>query len=247
MSRKKNLNESELENTQTTLTIEDSNQIESQEAELIAETDAEEAQAAPKARRSRKPKKEEVEPEADAVTEAVEAAEENTKTEDVPLETSEEEITPKRKPRKPRAKKVEAEVTTSTIPELPVATPAPISISAPQPDLQDTLKQWAAIKQLSESVAQLLDKTSHIKSPLSENEFDTGEFFRPQQQKNVFITKFATAASIVAVLLSLVSLSLSQSARQAVLGAMDPIQRSSLAARQNPIPNYPESKIRSRK
>lgn len=246
MSRKKNMNESELENTQTTLTIEDSNQVESQEAELIAETDAEEALAAPKPRRSRKPKKEEVETEleADAVTEAVEAAE---AVEETSSEANEEETAPKRKPRKPRAKKAEAEVAPSVIPELPIAAPAPISISSPQPDLQDTLKQWAAIKQLSESVAQLLEKTSHIKSPSSENEFDTGEFFRPQQQKNVFITKFATAASIVAVLLSLVSLSLSQSARQAVLGAMDPIQRSSLAARPSQFPNYPESKLRNRK
>ncbi|MFM8313462.1 MAG: hypothetical protein ACKOA8_04190, partial [Deltaproteobacteria bacterium] len=48
MGRKKKLTEAELENTQTTLTIEDSNQAESEEAELLAETDSEViAEAAP--------------------------------------------------------------------------------------------------------------------------------------------------------------------------------------------------------
>ena len=41
MGRRKKLTEAELENTQTTLTIEDSNQAESEEAELLAETDSE--------------------------------------------------------------------------------------------------------------------------------------------------------------------------------------------------------------
>jgi len=216
MGRKKKLTEAELENTQTTLTIEDSNQAESEEAELLAETDSEVvAEAAPeeteaveatieeepvkkpRARRKRTPEIEEV------VVEAVET------------ETAEE---PVKKPRKSRSKKTEAEAE------------APVEISAP---VQPTQDPWVAVKQLSESVALLLERTEQLRMPAPDMNLDTNEFFKPQQPpKTLFITKFATAASIVAVLLSLVSLSLSQSARQAVLGAMEPLKHSSLATTQ---------------
>lgn len=220
MGRKKKLTEAELENTQTTLTIEDSNQAESEEAELLAETDSEViAEAAPeeteaveasteeepvkkpRARRKRTPEAEEI------VVEAVET------------ETVEE---PVKRPRKSRSKKVEAEVEAEV--------KAPVEISAPVQPAQDP---WVAVKQLSESVALLLERTEQLRMPPPDMNLDTNEFFKPQQPpKTLFITKFATAASIVAVLLSLVSLSLSQSARQAVLGAMEPLKHSSLATTQ---------------
>jgi cell division protein FtsB len=85
MGRRKKLTEAEIENTQTTLTIEDSNQAESEEAELLAETDSEVIA-------EETPAEEEEKEETEAVTEEVLAEESGKKP---------------RKPRKPRAKKVE--------------------------------------------------------------------------------------------------------------------------------------------
>ncbi|NBX75984.1 MAG: hypothetical protein EBQ92_05475 [Proteobacteria bacterium] len=199
MGRHKKLTEAELENTQTTLTIEDSNQAESEEAELLAETDSE-------------------------VVAEVEAAEEVV---------AEEPVKKPRKPRKPRAKKVESVAVTEEKAE--VSGPAPVTVAAPAPS--DThLDQWAAIKQLSESVALILENSKKLQAPPPSLDFDTNEFLRPEQQapKTLFITKFATAASIVATILSLVSLSLSQSARQAVLGALEPLKQSQLGIAAKP-------------
>lgn len=211
MARRKKMTEAELENTQTTLTIEDSNQAEAEEAELLASTDSEviaeaepveavaEEEAKPRSRR-RRTKKEEEAPEVEATEEAP--------GEEAAVETLEE---PVKKPRKPRTKRVEisAEATEEeTVEVKPAAAPA--------------LDQWAAIKELSDSVQKILENNKKLHMPAASLEYDTSEFFRPQQQpKTLFITKFATAASIVAVILSLVSLSLSQSARHAVLSAVD--------------------------
>lgn len=198
MGRRKKLTETELESTQTTLTIEDSNQAESEEAELLAETDSEVIAEAP-----------EIEAKEEEITEEV---------------IAEEPVKKPRKPRKSRAKKVEVAEVTEEKPE----------ISAPVD--QTTLDQWAAIKQLSESVAQILERTQKLQAPPPSLDIDTNEFLRPQQQlpKTLFITKFATAASIVAILLSLVSLSLSQSARQAALGALEPLKQSNLGIAAKP-------------
>ncbi|NBX93614.1 MAG: hypothetical protein EB078_08505 [Proteobacteria bacterium] len=245
MGRRKKTTEAELENTQTTLSIEDSNRVESEEAELIAETEAEESleidnehETETKKTSSKRTKKEISE--IDEVTAAVDAAE---ASQEAPSE-HQEEVSPKRKPRKPRAKKTDAE---TAAPPIVISTEsvnniAPVIPTAlPSPQLDDTLKQWNAIKQLSESVALLLDKTSHLKSS-NDCEINT-ELLRPQTpSQNLFISKFATAASIVAILLSLVSLSLSQSARHAVLGVMDPIQRSQFTNHSNSALTYSESK-----
>ena len=176
MGRKKTMTEAELENTQTTLTIEDANQAEAEEAELLAETEVEEI--------------EEVKEEA-----------------------------PKRQ-RKPRAKKTEEIIEAVEV--------------APEASVQ-TLDQWAAIKQLSEQVSQILEKNSQVKLPPPQLDIETGDFFRPTQPepKTLFVTKFAVAASIAAVLLSVVSLSLAQSTRQAVLGALEPLKQSGIALRRS--------------
>jgi len=215
MGRRKTMTEAELENTQTTLTIEDSNQAESEEAELLASTDSEvvaeaETEEAPKPRsRRRRAKKEEETPE-------VEAAEQASPVEEA-IETPEETV---KKPRKSRAKKVEtsAEISEEEIVEVkPTSSPA--------------LDQWAAIKELSDSVQKILENNKKLQMPAASLEYDTSEFFRPQQQpKTLFITKFATAASIVAVILSLVSLTLSQSARHAVLSAVETSKQVGIAS-----------------
>ena len=211
MGRRKKLTEAELESTQTTLTIEDSNQAESEEAELLAETDSEVIA-------------EETPAEEEEKEETVEAGEEVV---------AEEPAKKPRKPRKPRAKKVE---TVAVIEEkAEVSGPAPVTVATPVTS-EPALDQWAAIKQLSESVALILENSKKLQAPPPSLDFDTNEFLRPQQPapKTLFITKFATAASIVAILLSLVSLSLSQSARQAVLGALEPLKQSQLGIAAKP-------------
>lgn len=202
MGRRKKLTDAELENTQTTLTIEDSNQAESEEAELLAETDSE------------------------VIAEA--AIEEEPKA---------EEPAKPRKPRKPRAKKVEAAVVSDEKEEVTIPEPTPSPAS---------LDQWAAIKQLSDSVAQVLERTRQIQAPPPSLDFDTNEFLRPQQPAphTLFITKFATAASIVALLISIVSLSLSQSARQAALIALEPLKQSNLGIAAKPSPIEETSQLK---
>ena len=215
MGRRKKLTEAELENTQTTLTIEDSNQAESEEAELLAETDSEVIA-------EEIPEEEEEEEEEEAKEETVEATAEVV---------AEEPVKKPRKPRKPRAKKVETIAVAEEKAE--ISGPAPVATSVPS---EPALDQWAAIKQLSDSVALILENSKKLKAPPPSLDFDTNEFLRPQQPppKTLFITKFATAASIVATILSLVSLSLSQSARQAVLGALEPLKQSQLGVATKP-------------
>jgi len=146
----------------------------------------------------------EVEPPSDVSTEKThEAAVEETKAE-----------TPK-KPRKPRA--------TKSKPSVVEIEEAPTELDAKNQD------PWAAIKNLSDSVQKLVELNQHnqksqtVPLPAPELDFDTHEILRSQSQTQAnssqFITKFAIAASVVAVLISLVSLALSQSARQAAVGA----------------------------
>lgn len=193
MGRRKKLTETELENTQTALTIENTHQSESEEAELLAEVDAEAA----------------VDSEETILT-----AEESLVEEEV--------IPTPKKTRKPRAQKPKEE-------------PKEVKeekgeSSQPQQD------PWAAIQLLSDSVQKLVEQkqsSTHVQEPSllppPRLDLDTHELLRPpsQQKSNLFVTKFAVAASIVAVLISLVSLALSQSARKAAVGASQIAQQSS--------------------
>lgn len=184
MGRRKKLTEAELENTQTALTIENTHQSESEEAELLSELDTE----------------------ASVVTEeSIEASEEGPVAEAAVAPTTKKA----RKPRTPKAKEVKEEA---------------VEPSKPQQD------PWAAIQILSDSVQKLVEHNqtqTHPKQvengllPPPRLDLDTHELLRPPSPQNssLFITKFAVAASIVAVLISFVSLALSQSARQAAVGA----------------------------
>jgi hypothetical protein len=193
MGRKKKLTEAELENTQTALTIENTHQSESEEAELLSELDTE----------------------ASVVSEdSIEASDVSTVTEEVALAAPAKKA---RKPRTPKAKEVKEE---------------PVEPSKPQQD------PWAAIQILSDSVQKLVEHNqtqTHPKQiengllPPPRLDLDTHELLRPPSPQNpsLFITKFAVAASIVAVLISFVSLALSQSARQAAVGASQIAQQTS--------------------
>lgn len=138
---------------------------------------------------------------------AVEEVEAIQAEEEEPALEAQEIVTAPKKARKPRSpKKIEA-------PEKP----------------EDP---WLAIQALSNSVQKLVEHNQAAPKqfpnaftenplPLPRLDLDTHELLRPQtpQTSSQFITKFAVAASIVAVLISLVSLALSQSARQAAVGS----------------------------
>jgi hypothetical protein len=79
--------------------------------------------------------------------------------------------------------------------------------------------QFTTIKELTSSVNSQLEKMNSLIKEMSPNQSSNlEELVKPQSNYN-FIAKFATAASLVAMLFSLLSMSMSQSARQTLLSA----------------------------
>jgi len=79
--------------------------------------------------------------------------------------------------------------------------------------------QFTAIKELTSSVNNQLEKMNSLIKEMSPNQSaNLEELVKPQSNYN-FITKFATAASLVAMLFSILSMSMSQSTRQTLLSA----------------------------
>lgn len=186
----------------------------SEETEIQEESLAEEneeieaAEEKPKRqRRSRKTKAEVVEAKEeeteevlspdDEVAQAVEAAEEVSK-----------ETAPKRQ--RSSRKKVAA------TPEAQVE----LATEAMQKTMDEMVKQWTAINDITGHVSAHLEKVAHIVKPSIQDYTNTNDsLVRPGNDRSQFAVRFASAASIVAVLLSLVSMSLSQSARTVALNA----------------------------
>lgn len=223
MGRKKKMTEEQLENTQLGLTIENESEMEAEEAELLAEPDTESEEAA--------------------------VTEEGEEVEMVEAIAEESEDAPKprrqRKPRKPRAAKVEKveEV------EAPAIAVAAAEMVGPVENVEAKLREElvAAIQAMSTSITANFEKMSQASRPnsLPMDPLETADLIRPQAPQTLLITKFATAASLVAVLLSLVSLSLSQSARQTAI-AMETggMRRNSVAVREAApvMKNFPTPK-----
>lgn len=176
--------------------------IENLEAEVVDEVEAVEeelsldSESAPEPKRQRRSRKTaEVEVAAEAVEEAV--------VEEAPVE----EEKPKRQSR--RSKKQ------ADTPEAQIE----LAAEAMRKSMDEMVSQWEKIQEITGIVSSQLEKVSHIVKPAVQDFVDTQDMVRPHNPKSQFITRFATVASIVAVLCSLVSLSLSQSARQVVLNA----------------------------
>ncbi|MGE3759361.1 MAG: hypothetical protein AB7H97_16480 [Pseudobdellovibrionaceae bacterium] len=92
--------------------------------------------------------------------------------------------------------------------------------TASQKSMDAMAKQWESIREMTTAISSQLEKSSQAIKGIPESIVDAHpELVRAPQQKSQLIAKFAIAASVVAVILSLLSLSLSQSARQAVLSA----------------------------
>lgn len=204
MGRRKSVEEEVLEN-QTEESVEEEivDEAETVEAELLTETEepVEEKAEAPKRRqrRPRKPKTPEL-----SVENAAKEVEDTTQVEAVE-ETPEVTKQPQRRSRKNAEPNYKEDLE--------------VAATAMQKSMDSMVKQWTAIEQISGQVSSHFEKVTQALKPKPEY-LDTQDLIRPQlANRPPFITKFATAASIVAVVFSLVSLSLSQSARQVALNA----------------------------
>jgi hypothetical protein len=122
-------------------------------------------------------------------------------------EVAEEEKAEPKPRKRQRRKKPEA------APILSVESP---NVMASQ-NMDEMVRQWNMIKDISTTISQNFEKIQGAFPKAVPDYVETGEFFKPQTPKVPFITKFATGASLVATLLSVLSLSLSQSARNAAL------------------------------
>ena len=92
--------------------------------------------------------------------------------------------------------------------------------TASQKSVDAMAKQWESIREMTTAITSQLEKSSQAIKGIPDSIIDAHpELVRAPAHKSQLIAKFAIAASVVAVILSLLSLSLSQSARQAVLSA----------------------------
>lgn len=168
--------------------------------------------------------------------EAIEASDEDDEEE----AEVEEKKKPARKPRarKPRAKKAEPsllgamsepieekteEKAEAETPALEVAAVAEEEAPAPKPRAKRVTKAeqeeadaigkpWVAVKEISGSISSNLERVNQMLREIPQQ-----ELFRPPVAKPAAITKVAVGMSFFAIVLSLVSLLLSQSARQVAL------------------------------
>ena len=157
--------------------------------------------------------------ETEAVAEEVEAVEEELTAEahseepkTVEVEAVEEETKPQRR-RSPRKSKKELEQAMS--PEHNIEWIQETALKS----MQEMLKHWQSMQDISANITTQLDKVAHIVKPTIQDFVSTQDMQRPEAKTSQFVTRFAIAASVVAILLSFVSLSMSQSARQVALNA----------------------------
>lgn len=124
---------------------------------------------------------------------------------------AQEEVVEEPKPKRQRASRKKA-----TTPEAQIE----LATEAMQKTMDEMVKHWAAVQSITGTVSSQLEKVAHIVKPTIQNFVDTNDSLVPLKKENSqFATRFTAAASIVAVLFSLVSMSLSQSARTVALNA----------------------------
>lgn len=182
-------------------TNEESAENESNEAELLNDSQTRSIAMA------------EVEASADSETEEVEAVE---------VEAKEEPEKPKRQRRsRKKAEDVEAvgtELTVETKNEKNLKKEMDAACKAIENSMDSMLKQWSSVKEITSSISENLEKISsqvHSKTGQSLDEF----LLPKKEEKPSFLVKFAICASVVATLFSVLSLTMSQTARQAIMTA----------------------------
>lgn len=85
--------------------------------------------------------------------------------------------------------------------------------------MNSMVAQFTAIKDLTAGVNSQLEKMNSLIKEMSPTQNPSLEELVKPEGNSQFITKFATAASLVAMLLSILSMSMSQTARQTILSA----------------------------
>jgi hypothetical protein len=96
--------------------------------------------------------------------------------------------------------------------------PQPVHIHSSLESNEATLKQWEAINTICHGICANLERVDSLVKELPANYADAiGAMLRPPPAKLSPLTKVAAGFSFAAAILSVLSLSLSQSARQAIL------------------------------
>jgi hypothetical protein len=154
----------------------------------------EEVVAPKKARRQRKPRKKAETARMNEITESIAASPDST------IE------------RAPVAAKAEPEPVKPPEPE-----PVAIASASLQQSMDAMVRQWSNIREISQSVTANFERVNALLQELPAKVVEMEKSFKQPPMKPAFLTKVASVASVIAIVFSLLSLSLSQSARQAVL------------------------------
>ncbi len=148
--------------------------------------------------------------------------EEEENSEALELEAKDEEEKPKRQRRsRKKAENVDAigtEISAETKTEKNLKKEMDAACKAIETSMESMLKQWSSVKEVTTSISENLEKIAsqvHTKTGQSLDEF----LLPKKEEKPSFLTKFAICASVVATLFSVLSLTMSQTARQAILNA----------------------------
>src|SRR5262249_9420237 len=88
-----------------------------------------------------------------------------------------------------------------------------------QKTMEEMVNQWNKVQEITNQINNQLEKVAHIVKPSIQDFVNTQDMVRPGAQKSQFLARFTMVASVVAVLFSLVSMSLSQSARTVALNS----------------------------
>jgi len=103
--------------------------------------------------------------------------------------------------------------------------------------MDSMLKQWSSVKEVTASISKDLEKIANQVQSKTGQSLD--EFLLPKkEEKPSFLVKFAICASVIATLFSVLSLTMSQTARQAILNAE--ISRTSSVQNASNLSSTPE-------
>lgn len=152
----------------------------------------------------------------------IEAKEAELLTEDAESESEEkievaEEPKVQDKPKRQRRSRKAPEAAITAAPNESLDKEVALAHEAVQAAMSTMLQQFTAIKDITNTLNGNLEKMTGLIREMSPNESPNLEELVKPETNYSFISKFATAASLVAVLFSVLSLSMSQSARQSAL------------------------------
>ncbi len=186
----------------------------------------------PRRRRSRTKK-------ADTISNLLEGASEPIE-EEAPAPIPEPEPEPVKAPVRAKAPVVAPALQTPVVaPPAPVATPAPIAAYvAPKDPNEALVNHWIAIREITSAVGTNLERVSQIVKDIPQDYAEAlSAAFKPPAPRPSPLAKLAAGVSAFALLLSFISLALSQSVRQDILShhivTSEPSNAIAMAPREN--------------